>query len=144
MTLTPPLIVAMAGGKARLRRERVPSPKELQLHMPVAKLLRQHCLWPWTHFPAGEERPIKAATKLKQMGLQRGWADFLLIAPSGVLHCLELKRAGKDLTPAQEDFRDQCIASNVPYETAQTMDHVLLALERWGCLRVKYTRRIAP
>jgi hypothetical protein len=38
------------------------------------------------------------------MGLQRGWPDFLLIAPGGRLHALEIKRRGEAMTEEQEDF----------------------------------------
>ena len=53
--------------------------------MSVARLLRDYGLprWRWTHIPSGELRDVRTAAKLKQMGTQRGWPDFLLIAPNG-------------------------------------------------------------
>jgi hypothetical protein len=143
MSLTPPLLGMMQGKKVRPRRERVPAPKELTLHMPVAKLLREYLKPDWigTHIPSGEKRDIRTATKLKQMWTQPGWPDFLFLSPIGVAHCLELKRIGNDLTASQEDFRTWCIAHRVPYEVCWTMDQVLLAFERWECLRVQFTQR---
>ena len=138
-------------GKPRLRAEgarsaaRTAAPKEQVLHFGVAKLLRDHCLpeWRWTHFPAGEKRDMRTATKLKQMGLNRGWPDFLLFSPiyDRQIHALELKRIGETLNEDQADWRQWALAHGVKYEVAWTMEHVLLAFERWGCLRVKYERR---
>lgn len=145
MTLTPPLLAAMAGFKVRQRKERVPVPKESVLHFAVAKLLREHTLpsWRWTHIGHGEKRDIKTAIKLMQLGQKPGWPDFLFISPTGRVHCLELKRLGGELSFNQEEFRIWCVAHSVPYEVAYTMDHVLLALERWECLNVKFPARRA-
>src|SRR5947207_14883181 len=133
----------MAGKKPRARRERAPVPKELELHMPVAKLLREHCLpsWRWTHIPSGEVRDILTASKLKQMGLQRGWPDFIFISPHGSIRCLELKRPGGKLTREQEAYRLWCVQHGVPYTVACTIDQVLEALAFWGCLRIKIPAR---
>jgi hypothetical protein len=135
----PPLLVAMAGGKPRPRRPRVPVAKELSLHIRVADLLRAHCLpdWRWTHIPSGEKRPERAGAKLKAMGVRRGWPDFILVSPYGSVRFLELKRSGGKLTEAQNEFRLWCINHGVPHVVAWTMDQVLAAFDNWGCLRIK-------
>ena len=154
----------MQGSKVRPRRAARVVPKELELHMPVAKLLREHCNkdWIWTHFPSGElrgvctgkdyatgratyMRDIRTATKLKQMGLQRGWPDFLLFSPydSRQIHGLELKRLGAELTDEQEEFGAWLTDHYGKYAVCWTMDQVLWTFERWGCLRIKYTARAA-
>lgn len=123
--------------------KRVVPPKEIRLHFQVAKLLRTWCnpTWNWTHFPSGEKRSAQTGTKLKQMGLQRGWPDFQFISPEGNFYGLELKReGGKGLNDGQEDFQLWCIAHGVPYVVAWTMDDVLTALEVWGCLTVDFKR----
>ena len=63
---------------------KAPPPKELSLHIALADHLRAFARpdWRWSHFPAGEIRDRRHAAKLKAMGLQRGWPDFLLIAPA--------------------------------------------------------------
>jgi hypothetical protein len=142
----PPLLAIMKGSKQRWRQPgTMPAPKELVLHMAVAKLLRDHCLpdWRWTHFPSGEKRDIRTATKLKQMGLQRGWPDFLLLSPfdSRQIHCLELKREGEDLTDEQREFGDWIMDHGGMYSVVWNMDMVLTVLDVWGCLRVKYEPR---
>ena len=90
----PPLIMIAEGRKPRLRRAPAPHPKEVLLHMCVAKVLRARAApgWAWTHTPAGEVvRDAETARKLKQMGAQSGWPGFLL-TPYGSVGCLELKR----------------------------------------------------
>lgn len=143
MTSTPPLLSIAEGRKPRLRGVRVPVPKELCLHMPVAKLLREYCKpqWQWAHYPAGEKRDVRTATKLKQMGAKRGRPEFELNSPDrGLPHYLELKRKGGRLTYDQEEFREWAINVGAPYVVAWNIDQVLFAFEQWECLKVKFTR----
>jgi hypothetical protein len=35
----------------------------------------------WSHFPSGESRDARTGAKLKHMGLQPGWPDFIIIVP---------------------------------------------------------------
>jgi hypothetical protein len=74
MTATPPLLLLAEGRKPRARKAPVPRPKEIALHMAVAKILREHCLpeWQWFHPGSGELRDLKTAVKLKRMGLKPG------------------------------------------------------------------------
>ena len=85
----------------------------------------------------GKYRDIRTAAKLKGMGVRRGWPDFLLIAPDGHVHCLELKRKNASLTDDQESFMLWCIAHGVPHSVAHTIDEVLTVFACWGCLRIK-------
>src|SRR5271156_5557392 len=112
----PPLLMLAEGRRPRPRKAAVPRPKELALHMSVADILRRFARpdWRWSHFPAGEHRDVRTAAKLKAMGVQRGWPDFVLFDPTGRLHALELKREGETLTDDQEDFQTWCIARGVP------------------------------
>jgi hypothetical protein len=163
MNLTPPLLAMMSDAKARPARRCGPVPKELSLHMPVAKLLREHCKldWQWAHYPSGElrgiyagddehgkkiyQRDIRTATKLKQMGLKRGRPEFELNSPDrGLPHYLELKRLGCGLTDDQQEFRDWCLDHHVPHEVAWTWEKVLLVFEQWGCLRIEFQPRREP
>lgn len=127
----------------RIRKAKAPKPKEHVLHFAVAKLLRDHALptWQWTHIASGELRDIRTATKLKNMGVRRGWPDFVLVPPTGQMHCLELKREGEKLTEDQEAFQTWCIAHNLPHSVCWTIDDVLAVLDLWGCLRIKITAK---
>ena len=106
MSATPPLLRLIEGRKVRPRRAPTIRPKEIALHMSVAKLLREHCHddWQWTHIAGGEIRDVRTAAKLKQMGVKRGWPDFVLIQPSGKIHCLELKRQAKRFQNSKNNF----------------------------------------
>ncbi len=135
----PPLLMLAEGRKPRLRGAPKSRTKEISLHMAVAALLRKHARpdWLWTHIANGELRDPRTAGKLKQMGLQPGWPDFVLVPPRGQLHCLELKRVGETLSDTQEDFRFWCIRFDVPHATACSINEVLVAFDAWGCLSIK-------
>jgi hypothetical protein len=139
MRAIPPLLMLCEGRKPRPRKAPVFRPKESVLHFAVAKLLREHARpdWLWTHVGHGEARDIRTAAKLKRMGVQPGWPDFILAPPGGQIHCLELKRIGETLSDAQYDFRRWCISHGVAHCVADTLDQALAALDHWGCLRIK-------
>jgi VRR-NUC domain-containing protein len=134
-----PLLQIAAGRRVRARKPSIPRPKEIALHMAVADVLRRFARpdWRWSHFPSGELRDIKTASKLRGMGLARGWPDFVLIDPSGRLHALELKRQGETLSDDQEAFEVWCIGHGVPHAIARTSDEALAVLSRWEALRIK-------
>lgn len=138
MTL-PPLLALAQGRKVRRRMAPAIRPKEITLHMNVAKLLRDHCRaeWQFTHIPAGEVRDKRTAAKLKAMGTRPGWPDFILTPPTGQLHCLELKRLGGKLSDSQHDFRTWCMRHGVPHVVAYTLDEALVTLDAWGCLNIR-------
>ncbi len=135
----PPLLALAAGRRVRPRKASIERPKELALHMAVADVLRRFARpeWRWSHFPSGELRDIKTASKLRAMGLARGWPDFVLIDPSGRLHALELKREGETLTDDQEAFQEWAIARGVPHSVIRSVDEALMVLGAWGALRIK-------
>jgi hypothetical protein len=139
MTACPPLIALAEGRRARPRRAPVVREKELVLHLSVARLLRAAACpeWRWSHFPAGEARDVRTGARLKAMGLQRGWPDFLLISPVGRVHFLELKRLGEGLTEDQADLKLWAARHGVAFVIADSMDQVLVALDAWGALRLK-------
>jgi hypothetical protein len=138
MTAVPPLLMLAEGRKPTARRAPAIRPKEISLHMAVAKVLREHCLpeWQWCHIPNGELRDKRTAGKLKQMGVKAGWPDFDLIPPAGQLHCLELKRQGETLSDSQELFQLWWIRHNIPHSVVYTFDEALAVLDHWGCLRI--------
>jgi hypothetical protein len=139
MTALPPLLALAQGRKVRPRKATVVRPKEIELHIRVAKVLRDYCQpdFQWTHIGHGEVRDIRTASKLKNMGVRRGWPDFVLVPPSGRLCCLELKRLGQKLSEDQQAFHLWCIRHGVPYVVAHSFDEVLAALDSWGCLTIK-------
>jgi hypothetical protein len=71
------------------------------------------------------------------MGVKPGWFDFLLIAPDGRHHWLELKRnvASAKLTEAQAAFMGELIRRGVPFAVCRTFDDAVGVLRDWGALR---------
>lgn len=132
----PPLLLLAEGRRARPRKAPPARPKELALHMRLAAILRTHGRpeWRWAHIPNGELRDARTASKLRAMGVQRGWPDFLLISPAGVAHGLELKRRGGRLSYDQEAFQMWAAANGVAYVVADNFDLALSVLRHWGVL----------
>jgi len=137
MSATPPLLMLAEGRKPRLRKAPQDRPKEIVLHIAVAKLLRQHARpdWQWTHIPNGEARDARTAAKLKQMGTRKGWPDFVLVPPAGQIRCLGLKRLGERLTDEQAEFRSWCFRNGAPHVVAYSLDEALVAFREWNCLQ---------
>ena len=71
---------------------------------------------------------------LKRMGTQSGMLDFLLIAPTGQHHWLELKRGSAPLTEAQQAFIEQLERRSVPWFVARDYDTAVKQLKAWGVL----------
>lgn len=133
----PPLLMLAEGRKPRPRKAPVVRDKEIVLHMQVVSLLRKvgHPEWRWTHIPLGERRDLMTAIKLKRMGVVAGWPDFILWAPTGLAHGLELKRKGEKPKGAQDDFVVWAARHGVPYSVADDFDQALAVLKHWGALR---------
>jgi hypothetical protein len=138
LTAAPPLLMLAEGRRPRARREVIAPPKEIVLQMQVADLLRRFARtdWRWSHFPAGEHRDVRTAAKLKAMGTQPGWPDFILFDPTGQLHALELKRLGEGLSEDQVAFEEWCAAQSIPHSVARTLDEAFKILGCWGALRI--------
>lgn len=139
MSALPPLLMLAQGRRPRARKQAMPRPREIALHMDVAGLLRRFSRpdWRWGHYPAGEHRDVRTAAKLKAMGTQAGWPDLILFSPNGRLHALELKRQGERLSEDQERFASWCAAHSVPHAIARTLDEAIKILSGWNALRLK-------
>lgn len=124
-------------GKRQRGVKRPPS-KEFATHCMVADMLRrwQTPGWRWSHFPAGEWRHPATAMRLKRMGVQVGWPDFILLKPDdGGAHFLELKRAGSTLTDWQFAFMEWCAHNGYPYVWCDNFKDAIACLKNWGALR---------
>ena len=127
----------------RSRRERgvaPPAPLEFAVHCAVADTLRRWATpgWIWTHIPLGERRETVTGARLKRMGTNSGWPDFILIAPrdhhAPRPHFLELKRRGGHLTELQASFALWCRLNDCPYAIAHSYEEAVTALKGWGAL----------
>ena len=110
---------------------------------PEAALQRsviQHLRWGargdtwWTHIPTGGWRsPIEAAI-FKSLGARAGSPDLLIIRAGQPLF-LELKAAGRNLSPAQTECHDALRRAGATVETADNIDTALAFLARAGVMR---------
>jgi hypothetical protein len=118
------------------RTRRTPPPLEVRTHCALADLLRIACKpgWFWSHIGHGGYRTAQTAALLQRMGLRRGLADFLFIAPDG-RHCwLELKRGSAPLTADQQAFAEHLRQGGVPHFVARDFDSAVAQLKQWGAL----------
>ena len=69
------------------------------------------------------------------MGLQRGWPDFLLVVPGGLLHVLELKRRGEIMAEEQESFAAWCQDQGTPFVCTDDLREAIVILSGWGTLK---------
>ena len=130
-------------GKRQRGVKRAPA-KEFDTHCMVADTLRrwQTPGWRWSHFPAGEWRHPATAMRLKRMGMQVGWPDFILLSPailpdlSGAAHFLELKRQGCKLTDWQQSFASYCADNGYQYFWCDNYKAAIDQLKLWGAVRV--------
>lgn len=106
---------------------------EHHLHMASAGFLRRAMpdAIPWSHFPAGEKRDLRTAQKLKAMGLNAGWPDFVLVLPTGKLGAIELKAPKGRPSEAQVAFRERCVALGGWYAECRSVEEVEATLIRW-------------
>lgn len=123
----------------RQRGVKLPPAPEFRTHCAIADSLRLGLEqgWLWTHFPAGEKRDAGAAARLKRMGLQPGFPDFLLISPTGLHYWLELKRGRAPLTLAQSAFHLAMLKREVPCRVARSFEEAIDILRGWGAIRVR-------
>jgi hypothetical protein len=116
---------------------------EFNLHVMVADILRRWATtgWRWTHLPFGEyrgdpERAKITGGRLKRMGTQRGWPDFILCSPyPPKAHFLELKRKGGQLTDEQAELMEWFNLHEYPYAVADNFVDAVAILKDWGAVR---------
>jgi hypothetical protein len=130
----------------RQRGVKSPPAKEYVTHCMVADTLRRWQMpgWRWSHFPAGEYRHPATAMRLKRMGVQVGWPDFILLAPIqtfedlhefGGVHFLELKRKGSKLSEWQQSFSEFCVLNGYPYFWCDNYKDAINKLKAWGAVK---------
>jgi hypothetical protein len=126
----------------RQRGVKPPAAPEFNLHVMTADTLARWGTRGWrvTHIASGEWRHPITAARLKRMGVQKGWADFILLSPRpSRTHFLELKRRKGVLSDEQLDFQTWCFDNGVEYAVCDNYPDVLKRLRDWGAVRVAVT-----
>ena len=108
---------------------------EYKLHCQVAQVLEQHCFptWRYSHLPFGELRAAATSGRLKAMGVQPGWPDFIFVGP-GRTCFLELKRPGRKLSKDQAALATFLLQSGCGYGMTSEFDDAIGMLKSWGVL----------
>ena len=84
------------------------SKKGVSLQVCVARFLRDHLhpsAW-WTASLTGANLGPRAGLKAKQMGVRKGWPDYLVMPAPDVVLWIEAKAGTSDLTTEQRAFRN--------------------------------------
>jgi len=120
----------------RQRGEKLATPKEIAVHIALADLLRRWCMpeWRWTHIPLGEHRSKATANRLKRMGVQPGWPDFIFVGP-GVVFFLELKRRGAGRSNEQNDVASHLMRCGCAYLVTSDFIDAVGTLRDLGIVR---------
>jgi hypothetical protein len=128
--------------KSRRQRGTVaPPPLEFAVHCAVADTLKRWATptWIWTHLPFGEHRTAITGARLKRLGTQPGWPDFIFLAPLEYGRrpfFLELKRRGAKLTEHQAGFALWCQLNDCPHAVTSDYETAVKILQGWGALRM--------
>lgn len=109
------------------------SQAEFRLTCAVADFLRRAMpdVLAWSHFPAGEKRSAVTGARLKRMGTQPGWPDFLINLPGGRIGYIELKSAKGRLSAEQEAFRDSVVINGARWALCRSVAEVDGILALW-------------
>lgn len=122
----------------RQRGERLPSPKEFALHVGLADLIRRTIApgWMFTHLPFGEQRSAITGARLKRMGTQPGWPDFIFVGPHK-LFFLELKRRGSSASDEQANVALHIMRCGFGYLCTDDLEDAVGSLRDLGILRAR-------
>ena len=120
----------------RQKGDKPPSASEYELHCAVADTLRRCCSrdWIYTHIASGEYRTPSTAARLKRMGVNRGFPDFIFIGP-GEVFFLELKREGGGLSEDQQTVRLHIMHCGFVYHWSDDFADILIELRKHGIVR---------
>lgn len=97
------------------------------------------------HVPNGEARPAYTTKsgkrispvghKLKLMGSKPGVPDMFFARPTVPLFCIELKRKGGAISPAQKEMIPRLEACHIPVWIVDDLDDAIRLLEDKQCVK---------
>ena len=136
----------------RQRGTQPPPPPEFSSHVFLADVIRRWIMpqWKWTHLPLGEERDHKinpktgkrwspAGERLKRMGVNPGWPDFVFVGPERAIFWLELKRQrGGRVSGDQADIVAHLAACGFAVMITNSVDDAIAELKAIGILRSNF------
>lgn len=119
------------------RKPRVAPPKEFLLHVTFVDMIKRSLMpgWHYTHLPFGEHRDPITGARLKRMGTQPGWPDFIFVGPSRSVFWLELKRKGGVLSESQELVRDILLECGFAYLCTDDLSKAIEVMRNYRIVR---------
>lgn len=120
------------------RARKAPAPLEFSLACVIADMLRLSLKreWRFTHIPLGGYRTPATASRLKRAGVVPGWPDYIILAPTGKAHFMELKRERRGyLSEEQRLFAEWCTENRVPHAVVRSLTEAVKVLGEWGAIR---------
>jgi hypothetical protein len=125
-----------------------PPPLEFHTHATLADICKRwiNPHWKFTHLPLGEHREHRINAKngkrysptgarLKRMGVNPGWPDFIFVGPQRSVFWLELKRQGEVLSDEQVQVASHLMACGLAYLCTSSLDDAVTTLKDLGILR---------
>ena len=109
-------------------------PTEFSIHVAIAQFLRSaldHDAAVWAHYPAGEIRDKRTASKLKVMGTVAGWPDLMLLR-NGQMYFLEIKNEKGRLSATQKAMAERLTQQGGFFQVARSVEDVEAILIAWG------------
>jgi len=108
---------------------------EFRFTCAVASLLEQYAKpeWRCTHLPFGELRTKATGRRLQQMGVTKGWPDFVCVG-LGKVCFLELKSYGGRPSKAQSEIAGHLMACGCGYGMTSDLKDAVSMLQAWGVL----------
>lgn len=136
----------------RQRGIQAPPPLEFASHVFLADVIRRWIMpqWKWTHLPLGEERDHKinpktgkrwspTGARLKRMGVNPGWPDFVFVGPNHAIFWLELKRLrGGHVSEDQAAVAAHLVACGFSLLITNSVDDAIAELKALGILRSNF------
>jgi hypothetical protein len=128
--------LSLFGGKRQRGRAPLVA-SEFALQCAIADALRLSLMpgWRYTHLPLGELRDKITASRLKRMGVTRGWPDLMFFHTQGQVCFLELKRRGGKPTEEQEAMGAFLSAAGHGYLCTHDFRIAIDMLKQWGVVR---------
>lgn len=133
--------VPKAGNQPKRRiRNRPEQSLQIAVMQYLALALRTNALA--FHIPNAARRGVVEGAMMKRMGTLAGMPDICILF-DGRAFFLELKAAGKYVTPTQRDMHGLLRAVGCEVGTARSVDDVISFLTGWNLLRASAFRRVA-
>ena len=123
----------------RQKGERLPSPKETNVHVALVAFVKQWILpgWTFSHFANGGWRDKRTAALMKAFGTKAGMPDLVFFGPGERVFFLELKRKGEHLSDAQKQVHFDLMRAGFRVHITDDLEDAVAQLNDLGIVRAR-------